>query len=491
MRGRLSAAHAIVYGGIAMAVIMVGLCATVLYQSRVDALARARETSRDIGLMAERDIERNFELYALSLQAVVDGLNQSDVVALPPRLRREVLFDRAATAKYLGSMLVLDASGNIVFDAAGDVPRKGNFADRSYFTVQRDHPDVGLYISDPFRSRLRAGTPSIALSRRLSHPDGTFAGIALITVNLEYFRQLFAGLSLGPHGAMSLIADDGIMIMRQPYDPRIPGRDISKASTFRQFMSATEGNFFDTASIDGVRRFYYFRHLPNLPLIIMVAEAERDIYAAWRARAITIGSLMAALGLGFAVLSVLLSAQLRRRLRAESKLVLLARTDDLTGLHNRRTFGEILETEWRHAKRSHKAFSLLFIDIDRFKEYNDTYGHQAGDAALAAVAHCIGDTIRRPADSAARYGGEEFVVLLPDTPVSAAAVIAERIRSAISELAIEHVGSEFGRVTASIGAVSWTPDQDNDVRTVIRAADQALYSAKAAGRNKVEALYPA
>ncbi|OUL84754.1 GGDEF domain-containing protein, partial [Paraburkholderia hospita] len=294
-----------------------------------------------------------------------------------------------------------------------------------------------------------------------------------------------AGLSLGPHGAISLIGKSGIMVMRQPYDARTAGRDISNASTFRRFRTAVEGSFSETASLDGVRRFYYFRNFPDLPLIIMVAEAEQDIYAGWRRRAITIGSLMAAFALGFIGLSFLLGAQLRRRMRAESELELLARTDGLTGLHNRRTLGEILEQEWRRARRTRSIFSLLFVDIDRFKAYNDTYGHQAGDDALAAVARCIRDNIRRPADSAARYGGEEFVVVLPDTAPAGASQIAEQIRSAISALAIEHAGSEFGRVTASIGAASWCPDQQGDVSSVIRAADEALYSAKATGRNRV------
>ncbi|WP_421380843.1 sensor domain-containing diguanylate cyclase (plasmid) [Paraburkholderia sp. DD10] len=484
------APHAIIGGGTFIALVMIGLCATVLYQGRLDAMERARETSRNLALIAERDIERNFELYALSLQAAGDGMNDPQVLALPPELRRQVLFDRAATAKDLGSMLVLDAGGNIVVDSGSDVPRQGNFADRRYFTVQRDDPNAGLYISDPYRSRLRNGLPSIALSRRLSNPDGSFAGIVMIAVNLEYFCRLFAGLSLGPHGAVSLIGRNGIMIMRQPYDVRTIGRDISHASTFRQFSAAPEGSFSDTASIDGVRRLYLFRNFPDLPLIIMVAEAEQDIYAAWRQRALTIGSLMVVFALGFIGLAFLLGAQLRRRVRAESELELLARTDGLTGLHNRRTLGEILDQEWRRARRTRTMFSLLFVDIDRFKAYNDAYGHQAGDDALAAVAHCIGRNIRRPADSAARYGGEEFVVVLPDTAPAGAVKIAEQIRAAISELAIEHAGSEYGRVTASIGTASWMPERDGDVSAVIKAADEALYTAKATGRNRVSPFFP-
>ena len=234
------------------------------------------------------------------------------------------------------------------------------------------------------------------------------------------------------------------MVMRQPYDPRIIGRNIKNASTFRHFMADAEGSFGDTASIDDVRRLYWFRNFPGTPLIIMAAAAEEDIYAAWRRRALTIGSLMLVFGSVFIGLASLLGIQLRRRMRAESELRVLARTDGLTGLNNRRSLGEILDAEWRRAKRTRSVVSLLFVDIDRFKAYNDTYGHQAGDHALATVARCITDSIRRPADTAARYGGEEFIVVLPDTPAAGASRSPKGFARAICDCAIEHAGSEYG-----------------------------------------------
>lgn len=275
MQSRSTTAYYVVAIGTIIACALMGLCVLQLLQSRHDALDRARETSRNLGLMAERDIERNVELYDLSLQAVLHGLQRTDVMNSSASLRRAVLFDHAMTAQFLGAMLVLDAGGNIILDSANDVPRQGNFSNRKYFTVHRDNPNVGLYVSDPFASRLRGGMLSIALSRRISNPDGSFGGIALIAINLEYFRQLFAGLSLGQHGSMSLIGNDGIMVMRHPYDVHTIGRNISKAATFRRFQTAPEGSFSETASIDRVRRLYYFKHLPKLPLIIMVAEAEQ------------------------------------------------------------------------------------------------------------------------------------------------------------------------------------------------------------------------
>ena len=117
-------------------------------------------------------------------------------------------------------------------------------------------------------------------------------------------------------------------------------------------------------------------NLSNLPLIIMVAEAHSDIYAAWRHRALTIAVVLGILVVAFIALSIALGTQMKRRRLAESELAMLARTDGLTGLNNRRTLDEILDQEWRRARRNGSMLSLLFMDIDRFKSYNDTYGHK-------------------------------------------------------------------------------------------------------------------
>ncbi|WP_345817833.1 diguanylate cyclase (plasmid) [Paraburkholderia sp. PREW-6R] len=490
--GRMSMSIAIMtMCGALIASVMVGLCAWVLYQSRQDAQDHARDALRNLALIAERDIERNFELYDLSLQAVVDGMRDREVMTLAPRLRREVLFDRAASARDLGAFLVLDAKGDIVLDSASDTPRHGNFADRRYFTIQRDNPGQGLYVSEPYSSRLRRNTTCIALSRRISGPDGSFAGVVVLPVNLEYFHRLFAGLEPGLHGSLSLISRDGVMLMRQPYDPRIPGRSIREASTFHRFMAASEGSFTDTASIDGVSRLYWFRDFPHLPLIIMAAAANEDILAAWSHRAVTIGSLVTLLAIAFVGLSTLLGVQLRRRVHAEAELRQIAMTDVLTGLLNRRRLGELLDQEWRRAKRTGSMLSLLFVDVDRFKAYNDLYGHPAGDAVLVDVAKSIVSCIRRPGDTAARYGGEEFVVILPDTEAAGAIAIAERIRLTIHAHNIEHAGSEYGCVTASIGAVTWNPCMNGELNAAMKAADEAMYDAKATGRNRVAPFKPA
>ena len=480
----LKSPYLIVVAGGAIAVLTVATCVSVLLQSRDDARAIATASSRNLAAIAERDIERNFELYALSLQAVIEGVGNPEVMRLPWDLRRGVLFDNSLSASYIGSILVYDPNGDIIIDSSSEVPRKGNVSDQTFFTIQRDHPNVGLYISHPHVSRLR-GVWEITLSRRLSRADGSFAGIASLAVDLDYFRQLFGSLKLGPNSAVSLIGRDGVLYIRDPYDARVIDRDLGSADTFRRMLNASEGSFTDVSMIDGIHRQYYFKNFPTLPFVIMVADALPDIYSAWRHRAMWIGALVLVLAVGFVAVSLLMSIQLKRRMLAEKELLLLARTDGLTGLKNRRVLDEILAQEWQRARREGYVFALLFIDIDKFKAYNDTYGHQAGDEILAAVARNLGENARRPGDCVARYGGEEFMVVLPGTSRDSAAVIAEKIRESVSALAIPHVGSEYGHVTISIGVAAWVPGNSTDLAGVMRAADEALLNAKSTGRNKV------
>ena len=137
------------------------------------------------------------------------------------------------------------------------------------------------------------------------------------------------------------------------------------------------------------------------------------------------------------------------------------------------------------ALRTNLPLSLLLIDIDHFKGFNDLYGHPAGDDALAAVARCLTHAMRRPGDTAARYGGEEFVVLLPDTDLAGAALIAEYIRTSVQALAHYHVASAHQVVTVSIGIACTTQQRFATLRAFINRADRALYEAKDKGRNRV------
>lgn len=170
---------------------------------------------------------------------------------------------------------------------------------------------------------------------------------------------------------------------------------------------------------------------------------------------------------------------------ANQELVRISSSDGLTGVANRRFFDETMALEWRRARRHSNSIAMLMCDVDFFKLFNDTYGHQAGDDCLRKVATAISVNTERPSDMVARYGGEEFVVVLPETTIGGALMVAEKIRQAIRELNIAHDSSPSGRVTMSIGIASAAPGFDNPPDDLIHAADKALYRAKREGRDRV------
>ena len=163
----------------------------------------------------------------------------------------------------------------------------------------------------------------------------------------------------------------------------------------------------------------------------------------------------------------------------------LTMTDQLTSIPNRRGFDIRMEIEWARATRENMVISLLILDIDFFKVYNDTYGHQQGDIVLQAVAQNLINTLNRQGDFAARWGGEEFVILLPNTDRNGALKIAERILLSTSNMLIPCVNGTDTKVTVSIGLNTVIPEKGTSYDTFISAADQALYKAKESGRNQV------
>ncbi len=182
---------------------------------------------------------------------------------------------------------------------------------------------------------------------------------------------------------------------------------------------------------------------------------------------------------------ILLQDKQRLTLLSE-QLAELSLKDALTGVANRRRFDDLLDREWARAERQGSSLALLFIDVDNFKAYNDHYGHQAGDDCLRAVAFVLVDAGRRQSDLVARYGGEEFVLLLPDTDTDGAMEAAVRISSFLEQAALPHVAVPRGRVTASVGVAACIPANGRSPTGLVKAADAAVYAAKAAGRNCIK-----
>ena len=175
----------------------------------------------------------------------------------------------------------------------------------------------------------------------------------------------------------------------------------------------------------------------------------------------------------------------RQLMGANLELQRLMNVDGLTGLNNRRRFDEYADSEWRRAIREHHDFAVLVADVDNFKQYNDTYGHLAGDAVLKNIAAAISETCARPADLPARFGGEEFAIILPGTALAGARHLGESICKAVTGLLIPHSAATAGVVTLSVGGIATRPEPRKPLLEAILRADKALYEAKHSGKNQV------
>jgi len=184
---------------------------------------------------------------------------------------------------------------------------------------------------------------------------------------------------------------------------------------------------------------------------------------------------------------VAIARDITDRKQLEEELRQLTTEDSLTRVFNRRFFDESLEQEWRRMMRIQHPISMLMIDVDRFKHYNDTYGHIAGDVCLRQIAAELTRQMRRAGDIVARYGGEEFAIILPETDAEAAKVLAETLRESIESLSLEHIGiPDESVVTLSIGIATLVPTASQNAIRLVSLADKALYRAKAGGRNQVQ-----
>ncbi len=184
-----------------------------------------------------------------------------------------------------------------------------------------------------------------------------------------------------------------------------------------------------------------------------------------------------------------LEAKILQRTReleeANQRLSELSLTDGLTGIANRRKFDAAFVEEWARAARTGATLSLIMLDLDHFKKYNDHYGHQQGDDCLRRVAEVLRSNARRQGDLVSRYGGEEFCMILPDTALSGAIEIAERLRREVENMHMPHVLSDMGRITVSLGVAASTPCKVMNPAELLRRADESLYLAKSEGRNCV------
>jgi len=392
----------------------------------------------------------------------------------------------------LFAVSIVDREGNII--ASTRRPMEGSVAAEDYFkSLRQDNGDT-LAIGRP--SPGATANRKLQFARALRAPDGTFSGIVMVSVDASFFVSGYEPGKLGNQGLLGLVGTDGVFRVRRSGDVLFSGDKVDYAGLVPQEgEDAEDVPVVTTASSwDGVRRYTSARQLYEFPLAVVVGLGEGEQLAAARAkvdeyrqRAALASALVLVLGGALWRLSWQLAQSRRREAQAKiahaEQVEYLAYHDALTSLPNRSLFSKLLGQFIAQAQRHGKLLAVAFLDLDRFKQINDTLGHEAGDQLLQEVARRLKSCVRE-SDAIARLGGDEFVVILPELrDEQDAAGIARKILTTLAR-PFTLLGQEF-RVTASIG-ISTYPLGGQDEQTLTKNADIAMYHAKEAGKNNFQ-----
>jgi diguanylate cyclase (GGDEF)-like protein len=426
------------------------------------------------------------------------------------------------------SLSIASPAGHIFCSSEADVMGV-DVGDRPFFKeaiVTGQFTVSGLLESRAFHRQILAA----ALPKR--KPDDATAFVVVSALNLSWIEGLLADVLSGRNITASIIDRDGILVARYPKNESLVDHDVRRTALFGKIGS---GDSFTATDLDGTSRIFAAARLgDNAHLVVgldraqVLANINRQINVAYVViAAVVLFALIGAwwgserfilrplralaakaerYGQGdfsfkaggfkwppeFAPLNQALEGMAEQLAARESVLIeenrqleSLARLDGLTGVANRRSFDARLRAEWGASARTGQPLSLLMIDVDHFKRFNDRYGHPAGDACLKTIAGCLSKCELRRSDFIARYGGEEFVIVLPSASSAAAMEIAERLRLGVFDLALENSQSPIDRITISVGVAELVGDGSKDAGALIEAADAALYNAKRRGRNVV------
>jgi len=496
-----SVSTAAIYFLVLVCLSIVGLTAWTTWEERADQLDESEITSDNMSRSLARHADDTFKaadtsLLGLSERLLVDGTGPAALERL-----HNLLILRVKELPQLQGLAVFDRDGRRIAHSLPAKDESGSSEDREYFQYHKLNGDPGPHIGLPVQARSSKAWV-IPLSRRLENAKGEFTGVILATIDIKYFTDFYQTFDIGHQGAIALILSNGIQIARRPLLQDSLGKDLSKGPLYALYAAGnSNGTAMITSTQDGVERLNGYQRLTYYPLFVTTALSKTEILASWHRLSIIRGLVTLGIILLIAVLGMRLVRQIKMRIHAEEEarhardalqelnvtLEKLAQQDGLTGLANRRKFDQAIDHALARAKRSATPLAMILIDVDYFKKFNDLYGHVAGDECLRQVGAIIKASEKRSSDLAARYGGEEFAVLLPDTDLAGALVVAESIRKALHALKIEHAGNTNGIVTVSAGIDVLTSISESDSATsFIRAADAALYGAKVSGRDRIQ-----
>jgi diguanylate cyclase (GGDEF)-like protein len=500
----------------------------ILEASRSERIETAYAEAADI---AKRSAEAQLEIID-STQALLQVVARAYVTLVASGQQCASFISGLATdVPWIKGFSVVGADDRIICSThAGAIGL--DVSDRPF--IQDTRRSRGLVLSDYVVTRPNS-QPTIIAAYPILGKDETVSAIILAPFDLQWVGRLAAMIGQRAGASVFLVDSNGTVLSGIFGRDNSVGHNYSDHPLIRDILQRNEGTV-SAAGLDGVRRIFAFTHLPGTDARIVIGFDEREVlsridreidiaylqlvlfglltlFVAWfggeklivepiRALARTAARIgrgeldvrsrpevwaaeFAPLASALDDMAIKLSARERELRSTNRHLEELASIDSLSGLANRRSFDTQLETEWQRAAKLERAVSLLMIDVDHFKLFNDKYGHLEGDTCLRLVGEVITSAVDGDIDFVARYGGEEFVVLLPDTGSERALKVAERLRAAVENQRITNLPAPTGYLTVSIGIASMRPRAGETPQSLIEAADAVLYEAKHRGRNTI------
>jgi diguanylate cyclase (GGDEF)-like protein len=447
---------------------LVGIETWQMWRVREASLRSANMVTASLAESLSQQIETTLKTADTVVASLVQGVEVEGVN--PETLQRfyGLMTSLASALPAIHEMGLTDKDGNAIVKSLVPHPVGMNYRERDYFRFLSSHDTRDVFIGQPVKSKVD-GSVNITVSRRVNAKDGSFAGIVVTSVSMNFFRKLFETVQFKSGGFISLVADNGMLLASSP--------DSFGDGELAALAAAPAGALEYLSPGDRLNRVGASNHLSNYPMTTMVAQNSSAVLSEWYGQLRVHGAIVLSILMAIGVLGYRVD-QINRATRLQ------ALRDELTGLANRRCFNETIEREFQRAARNGRPLSLIMVDIDLFKTFNDQYGHPAGDTCLRAISAAMQGVLRRPGDMAARYGGEEFAILLPETDVAGAVQIVGEMQAAIRTLAIRHEAGPLGVVTLSAGVASWCLGRLTATpASLVEAADAALYEAKALGRN--------
>lgn len=490
----------IALSGIILTLAVIGLNIWTLRETWRDTLSQAQQMAVNLSLSQARQADDTLLQTELSLREVQHKVLDQASTGVDGAALSQTMRELQSRLPQLHGLFYYDAQGKWIATSEKVVPQNINNSDREYFQYHRTNPRDSVHIGPVIRSR-STGELVIPVSLRVNDSSGGFSGVLLATIQVDYFRRYYSYYEMGARDVLVLMLPDSTVLYARPMPDSYIGKNLSSSRLFQSLLAKYDrGGVQWHAALDGQARVFGFARSERYSLVVAAGYDKDNLFISWLKARVKDVLLDLALLLGIMLMGAYVLTQARRSARNQQELTRLrdeltaanlslenlANADGLTGLANRRQFDIFLQQSLLNAAERNEPVSLILMDIDYFKRYNDTYGHVAGDVCLKTVADALKELAMRSSDKVARYGGEEFAIILPGATQLDALYIAREAVKAVSARNIAHNSSSIAaHVTLSAGCATFMPDRDRlDPQALIEKADEALYLAKHGGRNQ-------